>query len=502
MSSDSETELLNKAVALLADKEESKKIVEKKATDDTNNSGESDHDSTERAGIPPINTTKQDEDSDSASREQWTFLEKIPEIMMCKICCNIFESPRLLTCCSTGICKRCIERHLQTSARLANQKPTCPFCRKEEIKHSKNTSMEESINELKVQCCYESKGCAWTGTLQNGKLHLRVCEFCPVVCPNKCSERFERYKLSAHLRECPFQHVECLFEAVGCEPSSVLLREGARDHTHSNIHHHLLLIARFNAQMLDKHRALAKSVQSQMEKSYQGNILSQNELLRSSTKESIKSLTSSLQEVQKKTAFLRRELANSEICLTQVKAKLKRLKEIEGDFKGTIAQIEPVPIPTTCDIYYCPPVTMTISNFRRRKMLNDRWISPPFYTHEGGYKLCLSIYANGVHPCKNSFVSVYIHMMMGEFDDQLEWPFAGALFTVTAISQYPNSTFNKSVNLSLCGADTIYARQRQVNGTIIHGVGNCKFIGHFILDKYLTSDNSLIIKILRVQFPL
>ena len=47
-----------------------------------------------------------------------------------------------------------------------------------------------------------------------------------------------------------------------------------------------------------------------------------------------------------------------------------------------------------------------------------------------GYKMCLNVSANGDDDSKGthvSSVSVFIHLMHGEFDDNLKWPFWGKI---------------------------------------------------------------------------
>lgn len=53
------------------------------------------------------------------------------------------------------------------------------------------------------------------------------------------------------------------------------------------------------------------------------------------------------------------------------------------------------------------------------------WDSPPFYTHNKGYKLYLK-----VKPVDNGFsssLSVLACLMHGEYDDELIWPFRGTI---------------------------------------------------------------------------
>ena len=71
----------------------------------------------------------------------------------------------------------------------------------------------------------------------------------------------------------------------------------------------------------------------------------------------------------------------------------------------------------------------TVTEFSKRKQLNNEYYSPPFYTHTCGYKLCLKMYANGNGDGKGTHVSLYACLMEGEHDDDLVWPFRGDVTT-------------------------------------------------------------------------
>ena len=72
-----------------------------------------------------------------------------------------------------------------------------------------------------------------------------------------------------------------------------------------------------------------------------------------------------------------------------------------------------------------PPVDIIMDDFEQHKRSDDIWYSPPFYTHLGGYRMCLRVDANGVVGGKGTHVSVHVYLMRGEFDDLLKWPFRG-----------------------------------------------------------------------------
>ena len=49
--------------------------------------------------------------------------------------------------------------------------------------------------------------------------------------------------------------------------------------------------------------------------------------------------------------------------------------------------------------------------------------SDPFYTSPHGYRLRMSIFPNGNGSGEGTHLSIYIHVLPGEYDGLLEWPF-------------------------------------------------------------------------------
>jgi len=71
------------------------------------------------------------------------------------------------------------------------------------------------------------------------------------------------------------------------------------------------------------------------------------------------------------------------------------------------------------------PTKLAMKNFEQCKIDCNTWYSPPFYTHTQGYKMRLTVDADGNGTSKGTHVSVYICLMQGEFDNDLKWPFRG-----------------------------------------------------------------------------
>ena len=67
----------------------------------------------------------------------------------------------------------------------------------------------------------------------------------------------------------------------------------------------------------------------------------------------------------------------------------------------------------------------TLTEFSKRKQFNNNYRGSSFYTHQGGYKFFTVVDANGRLTHKGTHISVCIQLTVGEYDDQLEWPFVG-----------------------------------------------------------------------------
>ena len=62
-------------------------------------------------------------------------------------------------------------------------------------------------------------------------------------------------------------------------------------------------------------------------------------------------------------------------------------------------------------------IEFTMEEFEEHNQNGTKWLSPPFYTHHRGYKLSLTVCANGSSSGKGKYISLYVYLMRGEFDD-------------------------------------------------------------------------------------
>lgn len=73
-------------------------------------------------------------------------------------------------------------------------------------------------------------------------------------------------------------------------------------------------------------------------------------------------------------------------------------------------------------IWKIPDYSRKLQEAKQRA--NYESFSPPFYTHRYGYKLQVSAFLNGNGSGEGSFLSLYIRVLPGQYDNLLEWPFS------------------------------------------------------------------------------
>jgi len=76
------------------------------------------------------------------------------------------------------------------------------------------------------------------------------------------------------------------------------------------------------------------------------------------------------------------------------------------------------------DVVQIAPLSFTMTNWSHYLKSEDPWFSPPFYTHNKGYKLCLKVLAEYD---KSNKISVLACVVKGEYDQRLQWPLLAEL---------------------------------------------------------------------------
>ena len=220
------------------------------------------------------------------------FVDQVPEDYFCKQCKYVAREPQIATCCTEVFCKACIETVIE------DKKP-CPSCQEIDIKIFPHKKCQPKILTLKAYCLLKDRGCEWIGQLQHLDAHLdlttgdcvyvdvdcpskcnqkvqkhnvnthlanhcpnrdytcphcsfkatfcevsehfEVCQYYPLVCPNRCGASFERDVLEDHMKMCGLQKLQCEFSYAGC--GAEFIRDHQKEHMEQNTQKHLAMVA-------------------------------------------------------------------------------------------------------------------------------------------------------------------------------------------------------------------------------------------------------------------
>ena len=125
------------------------------------------------------------------------------------------------------------------------------------------------------------------------------------------------------------------------------------------------------------------------------------------------------------------------------------------------------------------PVTVKLINFQKHKTNKDEFHSPPFYTSPTGYKMCLSVYANGYNVGRGTHITVAAHLMKGDNDHSLTWPFTGTV-TFELLNQLEDKSHHKK-SVTFPAGDRV--SRRVVERERGYGLASLQFISHTDLDQ-------------------
>ncbi|KAI6646766.1 TNF receptor-associated factor 6-like [Oopsacas minuta] len=77
------------------------------------------------------------------------------------------------------------------------------------------------VRELKCRCPLSTRGCDWSGKLDNIEEHMNGCDKVKIKCQKGCGEVLQKCDTIHHQKECPFRILECEYckENVRAKPS-------------------------------------------------------------------------------------------------------------------------------------------------------------------------------------------------------------------------------------------------------------------------------------------
>ena len=389
------------------------------------------------------------------------FVEQPPLLFICEVCKLVLRQPHITQCCGKNACKSCI-------AKEANDHEPCPIpgCENQCVEITFNRDLHYDILKSKVYCTLKGSGCQWMGTLENLEKHLLECPFHEVECQNSCGmkiqrrmvkeheavcERFpvkceqcgnlyERGDQSSHLDACSLTKVNCPFSIVGC--TAKVLNKDLQQHFEESLSDHYTLVAKQSQDLQAKIHAGDLLVQENMKPLSTRN----SEIARfhdevQATERDVIELQSALKEAHNEfnginqrydqlKAEIQQQIREKEASIYLIREQCDQLELVSKErcYGPMLPRIHPADVvsrplsdPVTTE-EYIPRVTFSIPRFEEERKNDTCLCLPPFFSHSGGYKMCLLVYCNGCFGYKGDYISVEPRVLSGKYDDELEWP--------------------------------------------------------------------------------
>lgn len=121
--------------------------------------------------------------------------------------------------------------------------------------------------------------------------------------------------------------------------------------------------------------------------------------------------------------------------------------------------------------------------------------SPAFYTNLYGYKLCMRINLNGVDSGVGKHVALFVHMMQGDYDTILEWPFTGRI-ALSIMDQSDGAEYRQHISETLVAKPNLLAFQRPTAPRNYKGYGYVEFAPiEQIREPQYVKNNTMLVRI-------
>ncbi|XP_067043174.1 TNF receptor-associated factor 6-like isoform X3 [Acropora muricata] len=414
-----------------------------------------------------------------------------------------------------------------------------------------NFARREMLNHpvfCRLKKLYE---CPWKGPLSKLEDHLKECDFVVVSCPKNCGKEFQRKDLKKHLeddcpnrtipcifcaeevlwnsmenhfqdcrqypsscekcgkeniprneiqehneKECPRAELKCPFNVVGCAFEGT--RPAVNEHVKEKMLSHMMDLTKEFGQLQfeqpglqatkSRSRRTRGGVEAQ-EQASEGVLFNNLAALCQRQQTEIDGLRDLVNEMTGTVERVERRLNESrmrvETPLQDLNIRFNRQETRAVEFEGRVCN--------GCFIW-------RIENYRQRRQDAINGIatalhSPAFYTSLYGYKLCLRINLNGVDSGVGRYIALFVHMMQGDYDSILEWPFTGRI-TLTILDQSEGTEFRQHISETLIAKPNLLAFQRPTAPRNYKGYGYVEFapIEH-IRDPQYIKNNTMLVRV-------
>ncbi|KAK3731279.1 hypothetical protein RRG08_025821 [Elysia crispata] len=390
-----------------------------------------------------------------------------------------------------------------------------------------DADIQSEIMTSIIRCTYQKEGCRWMDKLQNLPSHLQVCRFDSVPCPNQCSTQLTRANLDDHLEYlCPKRRVVCDFclqefsgeymdqthagncqkEILWCENKcgAKLERRFHSNHMRNECHKRTV-----QCQFCGKD-FLQETLQTHQYRCPRFPISCPNrcdptKIPREEVEIHVQELCPSatvdcpFRDAGCRHKCPRYSLDNhlEDSVKTHLTLTCDLLKQQEEQISQLCSALHTI-TQTTEGVFI-----WKISDYKAKYIdamyksgaSSKELVSPPFYTSRFGYKACLSVFLNGNGAGEGRYISLYIKLLPGDYDNILTWPFSLPV-SFTLFDQSPDPGNRASLTESFLPQPGWKHFQKPAKAVESLGFGYPKFVSHDILKtRDYVRDDSLLIKV-------
>ena len=273
-----------------------------------------------------------------------------------------------------------------------------------------------------MRCVSMERDCRWTGTIGTLDKHVATCQFALVPCPNKCEDNkgagelhLMRKDLDDHLKtKCPKRNYEC--QHCGEKGTYASITE-----------EHDKVCDKKIVPCPNKGSGCPLSMERGKTKQHVRSVCDYTEVACA-----YESLGCGVRMLRKDVEKHKRETREKhmDLALDTVSSREEQHKTLsEGE-----------------------AIIFKLPGYASKKEKNERFYSPLFYTSSGGYRMRISVIANGNGAAKGTHVSVFTELLKGRYDDQLHWPFLGTV-TYELLNQLADNKHHSRVIIYVASND-------------------------------------------------
>lgn len=439
------------------------------------------------------------------------FVDDLDRKYECPICLLCQRNPHQ-TSCGHRFCYSCIITWL-------NEGRTCPKdnCSLGEGDIFPDAMAHREILQLLVKCPKAAQGCTNVTRLADAPIHVERCSFNKE--PDKKKSQGQTRPLSLHEESltcpscgetvdeiseqhdpknliCPNAAIACPFTSAGC--SERIPRKDLQGHVQGQTQLHMQLLC---DKLMKLHQIQSSSVvcdQQVVEAQANGHsgpesLPGEEPLMRSTemrlSGSNFQAIQKLLKDVFQRVVQLEQRNCQLEIANEQLNQRLASVLNLKAE-----SQLEEMG--RYCNGNYLWRIK-NFSDFHEKMRHAHSFVlySRGFYTSPFGYRLCLRCNVNLVDG--EEHLGLYVHVMRGENDDILHWPFSGSI-TMSILNLQEDRIHKEDFSETMITAQKMKAFERTANAERNHfgfGFGEFVRVNGLYSGGFVSSEDTLVIRV-------